>query len=262
MSNAVVAVSGYTAAVDNPTGITRVGLGSFIAPRVRPSRCEEVRRRTRSAGSRNLRGAPERDRGFPEWPHEFVGLPPYGPPMTGRTAPSRAATPSLRCSECGWQTRKWVGRCAECGAWSSLIESAPARATPLNAVVATPPRTPAQPIGEVDLAAAAARGTGVSEFDRVLGGGLVPGGVLLLAGEPGVGKSTLLLEVASKVAAAGGTTLYVTGEESAAQVRLRAERVNAVDARLMLAAETELSALIAHVDAVCPPCSWSTPCRR
>jgi DNA repair protein RadA/Sms len=107
------------------------------------------------------------------------------------------------------------------------------------------------PIGQVDAAHASARPTGLDELDRVLGGGLVPGAVLLLAGEPGVGKSTLLLEAGALVAASG-PVLYITGEESAAQVRLRADRIGAVHENLYLAAETDLDAIISHVSVVEP----------
>jgi DNA repair protein RadA/Sms len=119
-------------------------------------------------------------------------------------------------------------------------------------VSAGPVTARARPIGQVELAGARAVPTGISEFDRVLGGGLVPGAVLLVAGEPGVGKSTLLLEVAHRVAATNGPTLVVSGEESAAQVRLRAERIGALHDQLYLAAETELSAVLSHIDDVCP----------
>jgi DNA repair protein RadA/Sms len=111
--------------------------------------------------------------------------------------------------------------------------------------------TPAVPIGDVDAAAATARPTGLEELDRVLGGGLVPGSVLLLAGEPGVGKSTLLLEV-SALAADSSRVLYVTGEESAAQVRARADRIGAVAPNLYLAAETDLDAVLGHIELVKP----------
>jgi DNA repair protein RadA/Sms len=107
------------------------------------------------------------------------------------------------------------------------------------------------PIGKVDATDATARPTGLDELDRVLGGGLVPGAVLLLAGEPGVGKSTLLLQAGALVAESG-PVLYVTGEESAAQVRLRADRIGAVSDQLFLAAETDLDVVLGHVDQVQP----------
>lgn len=151
------------------------------------------------------------------------------------------------CTECGWETSKWVGRCGECQAWGSVGERGPA-----GRVAATAVTTPAVPIGQVPQEEARARTTGVPELDRVLGGGLVPGGVVLLAGEPGVGKSTLLLEVASQTARVGATTLYVSGEESAPQVRLRADRCGGIHDRLYLAAETELGALLGHVEQVRP----------
>ncbi|RAY15327.1 DNA repair protein RadA [Actinomadura craniellae] len=162
---------------------------------------------------------------------------------------------AYRCSECGWQTSKWVGRCGECQTWGTVAEAG--AAAPPRVVSAGPVSTPARPIGQVDVRSAQTRPTGLDELDRVLGGGLVPGAVVLLAGEPGIGKSTLLLEVAALASAArsgerGGSVLYVTGEESAEQVRLRADRVGAVTEGLYLAAETELSALLGHVDAVEP----------
>ncbi|SDD95484.1 DNA repair protein RadA/Sms [Actinokineospora iranica] len=149
---------------------------------------------------------------------------------------------------------KWFGRCPECQAWGTLEEVGVPRAA-LTRVAAGLPSSPARPIAEVDIEAAKARRTGVPELDRVLGGGLVPGAVVLLAGEPGVGKSTLLLEVAYRWAARDGEygpTLYVTGEESAGQVRLRAERTGNVHGSMFLAAESDVSALIGHVDAVKP----------
>jgi DNA repair protein RadA/Sms len=119
----------------------------------------------------------------------------------------------------------------------------------------TPVRTaaqPARPIAEVNAEAATTTPTGVEELDRVLGGGLVGGAVVLLAGEPGVGKSTLLLDVASRAASHGRRVLYVTGEESAAQVRVRAERIGALRPRLLLAAETDLATVLGHVESVAP----------
>ncbi len=164
-------------------------------------------------------------------------------------ASKTSRSPAYRCSECGWTTVKWVGRCGECQAWGSVGE-----------VGAAPPRTtaaavvdrPAIPIGDVDVRRAEARSTGVPEFDRVLGGGLVPGAVALVAGEPGIGKSTLLLDVAARAARTGQTVLYVSGEESAAQVRSRAERIEAMARTLYLASETDLATVLGQVDAVEP----------
>src|SRR6195952_4978768 len=163
----------------------------------------------------------------------------------------KSTRPTHRCSECGYASAKWVGRCPECQAWGSLAETG-VPASGLRAVSAGRVTAPARPIAEVELAGARAVPTGIAEFDRVLGGGLVPGAVLLVAGEPGVGKSTLLLEVAHRVAAANGPTLVVSGEESAAQVRLRAERIGALHDELYLAAETDLAAVLAHVEDVNP----------
>ncbi len=155
----------------------------------------------------------------------------------------------FRCTECGWTSQKWVGRCGECQAWGAVEEiTAPKKLS----LVAGNVTAKATPIGDVDLSAAYARATGVTELDRVLGGGLVPGAVILLAGEPGVGKSTLLLSVAAQTAAKGISALYISGEESASQIRLRAERIKAVDPQLFIASETDLGAVIAHIDAVKP----------
>jgi DNA repair protein RadA/Sms len=174
-------------------------------------------------------------------------------------AKSSAGAAAYRCTECGWQTAKWVGRCGECQAWSTVTEVFGGSGPRIRTVSAHRalsaynhvPSTPAVPIAKVDADDASARPTGMDELDRVLGGGLVPGAVLLLAGEPGVGKSTLLLEAGALVADSG-PVLYVTGEESAAQVRLRADRIGALHDQLYLAAETDLDAVLGHVAAVSP----------
>jgi DNA repair protein RadA/Sms len=158
--------------------------------------------------------------------------------------------PAYRCDECGSDLRQWVGRCPQCQAWGTVAEVA--AVSPGLRVVAGPVSAPARPIASVPADAARHRPTGEPELDRVLGGGLVPGSVALLAGEPGVGKSTLLLSAAARIAETGRRCLVVTGEESASQVRLRAERIGALADDLYLAAETDLSALIGHVEAVNP----------
>ena len=166
---------------------------------------------------------------------------------------TRKPSVSYRCTECGWTTAKWVGRCGECQSWGT-VEEAGAAQEHGRTQAARSVAQPAKPIGQVDSSVAQFTPTHVPELDRVLGGGLVPGAVILLAGEPGVGKSTLLLDAAAKVAA-GQTprdVLYVTGEESAAQVKLRAERIGAVADKLYLTAETDLSTALAHVEAVKP----------
>jgi DNA repair protein RadA/Sms len=164
-------------------------------------------------------------------------------------AKSATRSAAYRCTECGAESLRWVGRCVECQVWGTVLEIG---ATSRKAVSTGPVTQAAQPIGDLSADEAKARPTGGAGLDRVLGGGLVPGSVVLLAGEPGVGKSTLLLEVAHRYASGGGRALIVTGEESPAQVRLRAERVSCVHPQLYLAAENDLAALLTHVQDVGP----------
>lgn len=157
------------------------------------------------------------------------------------------------CQQCGHQEPRWLGRCPDCGAWGSLAEeaaAAPARGA--GRAPAGAPARPAQPITEVPAAAVDRFPTGLGEFDRVLGGGLVPGSLVLVGGEPGVGKSTLLLQACAGLCGRGARVLYITGEESPDQVRRRAGRVGALAERLFLAAETSLEAAAGHVDGVKP----------
>src|SRR4051794_9488935 len=134
------------------------------------------------------------------------------------TASSKPSRPSFRCSECGASVVRWHGRCPGCQSWGTLTEAATVRGV-LRKVTPGVVATPARPISTVSAAAVRMRPSGIGEFDRVLGGGLVPGSVTLLAGEPGVGKSTLLLTAAHAWTNSGaGRALLVTGEESAEQV--------------------------------------------
>lgn len=163
------------------------------------------------------------------------------------------------CSECGWNGPKWYGRCPECGQWGTVEEFREAR--PNGNRTAAPGRTArttaftvstdkATPITEIDTESVRRLPTGFSEFDRVLGGGIVPGSVVLLAGEPGIGKSTLLLETAGNIARQqiNRTVLYISGEESQAQVRMRATRVNALERNLLLASTTDLATVLGLIE--------------
>jgi DNA repair protein RadA/Sms len=167
------------------------------------------------------------------------------------------ATPKTQfsCTECGWSTPKWVGQCGSCQSWDTLREVSDSRG--LGSSRAIKPTiiaedSKARPITEISMLDSVSWSTQIGEFDRVLGGGLVPGAVILLSGEPGVGKSTLLLEVAAKAAESGKRVLYASGEESVGQIRLRAERTGALHDSLFLASETDLGGLLGHIQSVGP----------
>ena len=135
------------------------------------------------------------------------------------------------CQNCGHQSRKWLGKCPECGEWNSLVEEraqpvkkGSARSTFNLRQVSALPFTEIEPQDDVRIP------SGLDEFDRVLGGGIVPGTLVLIGGDPGIGKSTLLLQVADRLSHSGTTVLYVSGEESERQIKLRGERLR-VEAR-------------------------------
>ncbi|MGW8483119.1 DNA repair protein RadA [Microbacterium sp. NPDC055903] len=167
-------------------------------------------------------------------------------------AKTRTAPPAFVCTECGWTAAKWVGRCGECQQWGTVIEQTASVGIARPQVTALAPSVGARPITQISTAEAPRRTSGVGEFDRVLGGGVVPGAAILLSGEPGVGKSTLLLEVAAATARAGRRVLYASAEESPGQVRLRAERTGALHDDLYLASETDLATILGHIDEVQP----------
>ncbi len=154
------------------------------------------------------------------------------------------------CTECGGQSPKWQGQCPSCGAWNTLVESLAAPLpTRFENVAGT--RSAITKLSAVEARATQRIPTGLEEFDRVLGGGLVPGGVILLGGDPGIGKSTLLLQAGAALGAAH-RTLYVTGEESAEQIALRAQRLGLVNAPIELLAEVQLEAIVAAIGAASP----------
>lgn len=161
------------------------------------------------------------------------------------------ARSQYRCSECRHVSAKWVGRCLDCGNWGTVEEVAVLAAVG-SGKRAAPSGSRAVPISSVEPNKSRHRSTGVDELDRVLGGGVVPGSVILLAGDPGVGKSTLLLEVAHCWAQQGRRALYISGEESAGQVRLRADRIGCNGDDVYLAAESDLHTVLDHIETTQP----------
>ncbi|HET9750892.1 MAG TPA: DNA repair protein RadA, partial [Casimicrobiaceae bacterium] len=155
------------------------------------------------------------------------------------------------CTECGGQAPKWQGQCPACGAWNTLVETAPSVPAARFENVAGTRSSSVTPLAAVTPRGSSRIPTGLDEFDRVLGGGLVAGGVILLGGDPGIGKSTLLLQAGAALGARH-RTLYVTGEESTEQVALRAQRLGLVDAPVELLAEVQLEAIVAAIDATTP----------
>ncbi|MDZ7576654.1 MAG: DNA repair protein RadA [Candidatus Nanopelagicales bacterium] len=160
-------------------------------------------------------------------------------------------TTSYRCGNCGAHSIRWVGRCNKCREYGTVAELAnsPGAGSRKSGRRASPGRS-ALPMSQISGTQPTARlTTGVAEFDRVLGGGLVAGQVVLLTGEPGAGKSTLVLQIADAVAERSGKhTLYLTGEESAQQISVRARRIGAGSERMLVADDTDLSALIGHIE--------------
>jgi DNA repair protein RadA/Sms len=159
------------------------------------------------------------------------------------------------CQSCGAASSRWAGRCAACGEWNTLVEETGA-ASPLDSKAK-------QRRGRASMAALEALNdevpplprieTGIGEFDRVAGGGLVPGSAILLAGDPGIGKSTLLLQLAAKLASAGRRAVYFSGEEAAQQIRMRAKRLGVSESPVGLAAETNTTTILSTLEAETPP---------
>lgn len=176
---------------------------------------------------------------------------------------AKAATTFL-CSECGWSGSKWYGRCPECGEWGTISEFHESRASGAkkssrsartgSRIASADLSVTARPVTDAaDEDAEKRINTGFSEFDRILGGGVVPGSVILIAGEPGIGKSTLLLESAGRIAAADpANVLYISGEESQAQIRMRAKRIGAMQDNLLLASTTDLGTALSLIESQAP----------
>ena len=157
------------------------------------------------------------------------------------------------CQQCSFESTKWMGRCADCGAWNTLVETVTQdRRSGAGARGSSLAHEEAVPLPEVKALAMARRATGSTELDRVLGGGLVPGSLVLLGGEPGIGKSSLLLDVAGHIAADGADVLYVSAEESPQQVKLRAERFGISAPQLYLLAATEIETVTDAIERMRP----------
>jgi DNA repair protein RadA/Sms len=155
------------------------------------------------------------------------------------------------CTDCGSQSQKWLGRCPDCGAWNSFVEERSARGDGKDAR-ATLGGGLARPYAEVDAVISERLSTGIGEFDRVLGGGIVPGSLVLLGGEPGIGKSTLLLQAAANFARTSGPVLYCSGEESEHQIKMRGDRLGVGEAPLFLLAETCVERVLEEVSRLTP----------
>src|SRR4051794_41786231 len=153
------------------------------------------------------------------------------------------------CTQCGHESAKWHGRCPGCEEWNTLAEERPVAAAPRASGAR---RLKPIPLSEVQAPAVRRMRTGIGELDRVLGGGLVPGSLVLIGGAPGIGKSTITGGALGNLAAAGHRVLYVSGEESAAQVKLRAERLGPDALRVPIIAETDLDAVAATLEAERP----------
>ncbi|MBO6177623.1 MAG: DNA repair protein RadA [Selenomonadaceae bacterium] len=152
------------------------------------------------------------------------------------------------CQECGYDTVKWLGKCPGCGAWNTLKEEIVPDEKSRSLSVGVGNNSKVEKIGDVKVSDLPRFSSGSGEFDRVLGGGIIPGSLTLLVGDPGVGKSTLTLSTAAKVANGGKKALYATGEESARQVRMRADRLNAIADNLFVVSETNLSLIENHTE--------------
>jgi len=162
------------------------------------------------------------------------------------------AKTTFHCQSCGYASPRWLGRCPDCGGWNSLKEERlPAAGKGRPPALAGLPAK-ATPLMAIELVGEHRTGTGIGEFDRVLGGGVVPGSVVLIGGDPGIGKTTLLLQALAHLAAAGAPVLYVSGEESPRQIKMRSRRLGIDNTGLLVLAETSLEEILAAVQELKP----------
>ena len=161
-------------------------------------------------------------------------------------------TTAFFCQECGHESSKWLGKCPSCGNWNTFVEEAIAPKLKNDKLVTISNMEKPLPIAKVDTQDLPRFATGSGELDRVLGGGLIPGSVILIAGDPGIGKSSLTLAVCANIARNGRKVLYITGEESARQIRMRADRLDAIADDLLICAETNFERIATHIENVKP----------
>ncbi|MCQ2754807.1 MAG: DNA repair protein RadA [bacterium] len=156
------------------------------------------------------------------------------------------------CQKCGYETAGYLGRCPECGSWGSFIEEGISADNPQSMLVTIPDNYPPQKLSDVEINSEIRTKTGISEFDRVLGGGIVRGSLVLLAGDPGIGKSTLLLQTAGELAQNGKKVLYISAEESSGQVKLRAERLDVKSDNLFIYPQANFELIKKHISEMSP----------
>lgn len=149
------------------------------------------------------------------------------------------------CQTCGYQTPKWMGKCPDCGAWDTLVEEV--QRTSVSKIKGLLKSEPV-PIDTIEIESEYRWTTGINEFDRVLGGGLVPGSLVLIGGDPGIGKSTLMLQALHGLSENGHKVLYVSGEESLKQIRIRSKRLETVSSNMLIVSETDIDAILGMVE--------------
>ncbi|MEE8564679.1 MAG: ATPase domain-containing protein, partial [Atribacterota bacterium] len=157
----------------------------------------------------------------------------------------------FRCQQCGYESSRWLGRCPDCGEWNTLIEEVfkEEKKYSLHPEGHSMPL----PISKIEIEESKSRyKTEISEFDRVLGGGIVPGSLILVGGEPGIGKSTLLLQIANSLSSNYGVILYISAEESLYQIKLRASRLGVLAEKLFLVSETDIEVIKKHISEIKP----------
>ncbi|MEN6520895.1 MAG: DNA repair protein RadA [Armatimonadota bacterium] len=168
---------------------------------------------------------------------------------------AKAQQTKFVCQSCGYESPKWLGKCPDCGEWASLVEQIiepePKKKSVTNSGFVGS-LTPPEPVTKIRSGESSRTKTDISEFDRVLGGGVVPGSLILIGGDPGIGKSTLLTQVANNLSRNAGRTLYVSGEESVEQIKLRSDRLGVATEELLLATETNIEAISHYIETTQP----------